>query len=239
MSIQASKSSLPIKIRQLIDETLVIVRRDPLHEMGQEQRRRIYEALWSRPQGEKASKWLAILSARRVQPIFQERVAVSSFANDEFAMNLLDRILNIAEKILTGELSLEDVRRGQKSGSIEDFYHSILFAAENEFPYYVWLATLAADNARLEAMGYKPLQTRISSEGADENGNLIITPSGGWSEVRLAGSGAHADDAAVDAAFAFAKCITREEYDSGKVFEFWKWWLTEAIPQAWQKALSA
>ncbi len=238
MSIQDSESSLPIAIRQMIDEALMAVRKDPLHEMGQDRRRRIYEALWSSPLGEKACKWLAILSARRVQPIYQEGVAASSFANHEFAAGLLDRILSIAEKILTGELSHEDLQRGEENGEIEDFYHSILVAAEKEFPYYVWLAALAADNTRLEALGYQPLQTRISGEMADENGNMIITSSDRWSDVRLAGSGCHADDAAVDAAFAFAKCSTREQYDTSKVLEFWEWWLAEAIPHAWEKALS-
>jgi len=223
----------------LIYETLEAVHDDSLHEMGQDRRRRIYEALWSSPSGEKACQWLAILSARHVQPIYQASVTASSFANDEFVVSLLDRILHIAEKILTGELSLEDVRKGEENGNIEDFYHSILVATEKEFPYYVWLATLAADNARLEAMGYKPLQTRISGEVADEKGNMVITPSDSWLDVRLAGSGCHADDAAVDAAFAFAKCMTRQHYDTSKVLEFWEWWLAEAIPQAWRKALSA
>lgn len=238
MSIRNSNSSLPTEIRRLIDETLAAVRNDSLHEMGQDRRRRIYEALWSRPPGEKACKWLAVMSARRVQPIYRETVAASSFADDEFVVSLLDRIISVAEKVLTGELSLEDVRRGEESGDIEDFYHSILVAAEKEFPRYVWLAALAADYARLEAMGYKPLDTRISGEVPDESGNMLITRSDTWTDTRLAGSGCHADDAAVDAAFAFAKCITREQYDSSKVLEFWEWWLTEAIPEAWTKALS-
>lgn len=237
MTTPETKSSLPKEVRQLIDETLAIVRNDAVHEMGQHRRRRIYEALWSSPSGDKASKWLAIMSARRVQPIYEEGVWTSSLANDEFAVTLLDRMLDLAEKIVREELSPEDVQKGVESGDIEDFYYSKLVGAEKEFPPYIWLATLAAYYALEEAEGYKPLQIRISGEMPDQNGDTVITSSDTWTDCRLAGSGCHADDAAVDAAFAFAKRVTRQHYDSDKVLEFWEWWLAEAIPQAWKRAL--
>jgi hypothetical protein len=238
MTTAETRSSLPAEVRQLIDETLAIVRDDAIHEMGQHRRRRIYEALWSSLPGEKACKWLAIMSARYVQPIYREGVSTSSYANDEFVVTLLDRMLDVAEKVVREELSPEDVQRAEKSGEVEDFYYSILVGAEKEFPLYIWLATLAAYNALLEAMGDKPLQNRISGEVPDEDGNTVITGSDTWTDNRLAGSGCHADDAAVDAAFTFAKLETRQQYDSGKVLEFWEWWLAEAIPQAWKRTLN-
>lgn len=235
MNSQKSKPSLPTTLQQLCDETLAMVRAHPSHEMGQSQRLRIYEALWSTSTGEKASRWLAILSARRVQPIYRQSIATSRYANDDKVVGLLDRMLEIAEKIVRGELAIEDVRRGIEAGDIEDFYHEILVAFYG-FPRYVWLATLAAYHALWEALGARPLQTKVSRIVDDENGNMIITGSDALTDVELSGSGCHADDAPVDAAYAFAK-LARQSYDVGKVLEFWEWWLTEAIPQAWKKAL--
>jgi hypothetical protein len=233
-------TSIPSEIRHLIRETLDSIRAHPKHEMGQQQRRKIYQALWTTSQGDSASKWLAILAARRVQPLYEQAVAASSLAHEQFdegpVMGLVDRMLRLAERIAAGTLALHEVKESTRRGDIEDFYHTTLVATHDEFPHYVWLATNAAYYALSETMGVRPLETTVSGQIINENGNRVYSRSNTWSDDRLAGSGCHAADASVDAAYAFAEMTSEQSCDTSKLLEFWEWWLNKGIPEAWRKA---
>jgi hypothetical protein len=146
------------------------------------------------------------------------------------------RILETAERVVMEELTSDAVMQGVEDGEIEDFYHTILSVSTDEYPYQVWLAIVAAFNALCEAEDSKPLQTQVSGKVTDENGNTIYTRSDTWTDEMLAGYGCHSDDAAVDAAYAFAGQTLGGEYDASKVLQFWLWWLKEGIPNAWEKA---
>jgi hypothetical protein len=236
----STKISIPSEIRYLIQETLDLLHAHPKHEMGQHQRRKIYQALWTTSQGDIASKWLAILAARRTQPLYEQAVAASSLSNEEFdegpVMGLVDRMLRLAEHIATGTLSPDQVKESTQRGEIEDFYHNTLVATHDDFPYYVWLATGAAYYALSETLGVRPLETTVSGQVTDANGNLVHCRSDTWFDNQLAGSGSHAADASVDAAYAVAEMTIDGVYDTSKLLEFWVWWLKEGIPEAWHKA---
>jgi hypothetical protein len=228
MAGKSHMTGIPPEIRRLIQETLDSTRAHPKHEMGQRQRRKIYQALWTTSQGDSASKWLAILAARRVQPFYEQAVAASSLAHEQFdegsVMGLVDRMLQLAERVAAGALAPNEVVEGTRRGDIEDFYHNTLVATHDEFPHYVWLATGAAYYAT------------VSGQVTNENGNLVHSRSDTWSDDRLAGSGCHAADASVDAAYAFAEMTPEQSYDTAKLLEFWEWWLNKGILEAWHKA---
>lgn len=227
MTGKSNETGIPPEIRRLIQETLDSTRAHPKHEMGQRQRRKIYQALWTTSQGDSASKWLAILAARRVQPLYEQAVATSSLAHEQFdegpVMGLVDRMLQLAERIATGALAPDEVIEGTRRGDIEDFYHNTLVATHDEFPYYVWLATNAAYYALSETLGVRPLEATVSGQVTNENGNPVHSRSDTWSDDQLAGSGCHAADASVDAAYAFAEMTAERSYDISKLLEFWEW----------------
>lgn len=240
MARKSNKTNIPPEISYLVQETLDLIRVHPKHEMGQSQRRKIYQALWTTSQGDSASKWLAILAARYVQPLYEQAVAASSLAHERFdegpVIGLVDRMLRLAESIAIGTLTPNEVAEGSRRGDIEDFYHNTLVVWHDEFPYYVWLATGAAYYALSEAQGVRPLETTISGRVIKENGNPVHSRSDTWLDDQLAGSGSHAADASVDAAYAFAKMTIERNYEIDKLLEFWEWWLNKGILEAWRKA---
>jgi hypothetical protein len=235
MADQRINMMLPSEIQRLVDETLDLVRSHPQHEMGQQQRRKIYAALWASPKGNRASRWLAVLSARRVQPIYEDEMVARPY-NRESEVQLVDRMLMLAEQVASGIVSWEEFKRRQANDEIEDFYHNCLIAAQEPLPGYVWLVALAAENALNEALGLRPFETLLSGEVTDEAGITIITDSDTWSDPQLAGAGMHADDASLDAAYGYGRMTSHDTYDVARVLDFWEWWLTDALQQAWQLA---
>jgi hypothetical protein len=85
-------------------------------------------------------------------------------------------------------------------------------------------------------MGTVPLQSHISKAVQREDGTIEYVSSDKWTDEELAGAGANAADAAVNAAYAFARISETGQFDYHKLLEFWIWWLEEAVPQAWRNA---
>jgi hypothetical protein len=226
---------LPLELQTLVQETLALVRNNPKHEMGQVQRKLIYEALWSSSQGEKASRWLAVFAARRVQSIYEQGLASLPAYNTEYDVRFPHRMIEMGEKVLKGDLAEEDVRRSINNGTIEDFYHHLNLGRDRSVPKPAYLACIAAWEAFGEARGYRPFQSRSATQVVDENGNTKYPTNDTIPDSWLAGSGGGQGDAAVSAAYAFAG-VNKEQYDADRLLEFWTWWLEQALPTAWVKA---
>jgi hypothetical protein len=244
-----SDDSLPADVRRLVQETLEAVRAHPKHAMGQHRRRRIYQALWKTERGDWASRWLAILSGRRVEPIYDQGVASSKHAGDDLARTyepwegpatgMAGRMLNTAEQLAQGLVTNSELREADRAGELEDFYHGMLVIAPGEVPWYVDLVLYASYCAVVETSGGRPLQTGSSGQYTDDNGHVCYGSSTHYPDDQLAGLGSHAGDASLHAAYAYARMVKGRKYEPDKLLEFWDWWLTETLDEAWRLAASS
>jgi hypothetical protein len=255
--------AIPEPLQRVLDEAVALVSAHPTHELGQNKRRAIYQFLRSSaPYGEQASKWLAILSAQRVLPLYQhivtqidwgvsaevtqdeeqmleemvrQRIAEGDEAAKEWLVpleNMAQRMIEIAVGVMTGAITVEYA----KAASSDTFYNTMAIGGHDLFPEQAYLALSAAEEALSEVLGVIPLQNRISGEVKYADGSVACVTSDKWTDEELAGAGCNADDAAVNAAYAFAGNQTDRSYDYTKVREFWEWWLTDAIQIAWERA---
>jgi hypothetical protein len=228
-----SQTDLPEDVQFAIGEASKILLIHSNHEMGQNHRRMIYQALQATPRGQVACRWLAILAAQRVLPIYENALArIDEYQEkDEFGVNAVQKpryMLNAVEQAMLGVVPRESIREAW-----DDFYHFMHIGLDKRVPY---LALSAAYEAVCQVMGTAPLHTRISKAVRRENSTIEYVKSDKWTDEELAGAGANAADAAVNAAYAYAQIMETRQFDYQKILEFWNWWLEEAIPQAWKKA---
>lgn len=227
------QTELPEEVQLAIDEATKVLLISPTHEMGQNHRRRIYRALQSTPRGEVGCRWLALLAAQRVLPIYEHALTkIDEYRKkDQFGVNAVQKphyMLNAMEQVIRGMIVRESIGEAW-----DDFYHFMHIGLDKRVPY---LALSAAYEAVCEVMGAMPLQTQISKAVRHEDGTIEYVSSDKWTDEELAGAGSNADDAAVNAAYAYAQNLETSQFDHEKVLEFWNWWLEEAIPQAWKMA---
>jgi immunity protein Imm5 of predicted polymorphic toxin system len=227
------QTDLPEEVQLAIGEASKVILISPTHEMGQNHRRRIYRALHSTPRGEVGCQWLALLAAQRVLPIYEHALAkIDEYREkDQFGVNAIQKpryMLKAMEQVIRGMIPRESISEARY-----DFYGFMHIGLDKRVPY---LALSAAYEAVCEVMGAIPLQTQVSKAVRHEDGTIEYVSSDQWTDEELAGAGANADDAAVNAAYAYAQNSDTSQFDYQKVLEFWSWWLEEAIPQAWKMA---
>jgi hypothetical protein len=238
---------LPETVQLLIDEAIKHVKEHPKHELGQARRKTIYTALHQTPEGTICCKWLAILSAKRVENIYIEQTvhwktqgnaqdkiewAIKAISEgEEWAKEeLIDdwdvatRMIAITEGVLIKTISADYAKQ-----ALILTYHPAVgaFAHASTLNQKGYLALRSAYQALNEVLGSMPLQHSLSDG---------IQSSREWEDQRLAGVGGGVDDAAVNAAFSFAGDTENKNYDIEKLKTFWLWWLTDGMNEAWEKA---
>lgn len=227
-------TSLSEEIQRLVTTALAEVNADPQHGLSPLRRRQIYDALKTAtdPIGQRACGWLAVITAQRVLPLFQQE-----FPED----TLPQELLNTAIGILQGAVEDATANDLQDQG-----YHASGNAwgyDEAEISWNADLAGCAAYHALKEARGQEPLGN------LDQFFKLGVVnwPSGkSLSEYHQPiGADQFTDeelcqiensDTAAAAAVASACEPGGLPCDPSKFQEFWTWWLTEAIPEAWKTA---
>ncbi len=213
----------------------------PQHLLAPNIRQRIYNALGSRTSSVSnlARGWLAVLAARRVLPIFTR-----SFPD----MPLPQKLLDTAVKVLNGEVDDKVVISLLNQG-----YHvggNCWGYDEEDMSIGIDLAGAATYHALKEARGTEPLKNlhqylSLGTVTTSQDSDLVVSEvtvaenpisvrGDEWTDEQLCQIDA-ADTAAV-AAMAYASHEHGNKYDPQKLEEFWEWWLTEAIPQAWELA---
>ena len=213
-------------INYLINESLKIVRQDVNHNLNPVYRTKIY-SFWGPesislheieqldiPIWHKVRGWLAILSAKRVLPIWYK-----SMQNNEPTL-----WINLGEDILKGIVKIENL----DENIWDRFYHSFV-GLNDEILLDVLYAGVASREALNMVIGLKPFSTYILTNNiTDENisaGN---------------GDGASAAIKAYSTIYNYEdKSKIKTHFDPQKKLEFWEWWLTEAIPKAWELAQSS
>jgi hypothetical protein len=254
--------ALPADIQQLIDTALVSVQSNPKGELAQAYRRQIYDALWD--QYADVCQWWAIIAARRVQIIYENKWAELAITSDEEnSIPDADGLRLIIRSVANGHLGVlenlyyvkpqteqayaqrmidiaEDVMMGvlvsKYAGQVASgYYYEVMswdIANEPSDAYFAWWAAYLALGA---SAGNKPLEHSVGEPVGAPGNNLEIRWSTEWDDLKLVQHGKYAADFAVYAAYAFAYQSDTQDYSVQKLREFWQWWLTEAIEQAWDK----
>jgi Immunity protein Imm5 len=230
---------LPEQSQKLVTHYLDKVRQDPAHHLKPIERLEIYESFNSDNDevGRKAFVWLHILSARKVEKIWNTGI------NDYYLRELGSQLLTLAEDILTGLVSKNSkiVKRVADST-----YHA--FGNIEDFPDNVVCSITAAEDAFNVAIGFKPFKpVEIDDETLDENlwdEQVWDAPSNamrayanfyGYYEEN---ENEEAEEVEISGQMTriLTNAIVSGKSDPQKRLEFWEWWLTEAIPQAWEIA---
>lgn len=136
--------------------------------------------------------------------------------------DLLDYMLFVAEKVLEGTVSHAAARQvadlsGIMLGNIPEMYELSLEAAD-------------VGNAAASALAQVIIGFQRFNEVLDEKPDI--------NEFQLQDNGSDAASGAVSAYANIYEDFEFIEVDLEKRLEFWDWWLTQAIPQAWELAPS-
>ncbi len=205
--------TLPSALSQAIESAYAAMERHPEHMLPPVYRQAIYRAIGpqSDPLSHQVLGRLALLSARRVLPIWQRT------RPDDHTP---ERLLATAEDMMSGrwDRALDEAVAEQAWDWLTNLKmeHSTTFAAH------------AAVIALFDML-------------VDVRGNWYGVPGGGFLEGVSIGQNDMDDkffdpgicDAAMFAVSAYADPQWDREYDPAKSHEFWTWWLREAIPTAW------
>jgi len=227
---------LPEALQALVNTALAEMQADPGHRLSHQRRGQIYAALGPLTEdiGRKARGWLAVNTARRVLPTFQE-----AFPDDTLPQQLLDMAVSILQGRGDAAAADELQEWGYNASGNAWGYD------EAEVPWNADLAGSAAYHALKEARGQPPLQylDRVFKLGvvAWPSGEPVMEyptpqPATQFTDEDLCQN--DASDTAANAAVAFACEAGGPTCDPDKLREFWTWWLMEAIPEAWETAHS-
>jgi hypothetical protein len=202
--------SLPSEINSIIEEYLEILRNDADYLLNPHYRVQIYKKFQnpSTLAGTQFLQWLQILTAEHVLPI--ARWFLPDYLNPA-------ELLRVARGLLLKTISETEARN--KLEEIENYLSKInLECAPPTITraYDVFNASLAALSWCIEI---PTLPNFVENDNEED-----------WMDPDA--------DAANWACAAYAGPIwaTDDFYDPSSGLEFWEWWITEAIPQAWEMA---
>lgn len=191
-------------------------------------------------------KWLALISARRVLPIYDAYVTTldKNAYNYNFAAPKM--YLEAAENVLRGKLEAEegyDMANGAYEYS--DFHYRV---SRNPIPFRIYEAAWASSIALLEVSKRDPNPFGIlphiaahsngflggNNVAKEIRGDSKYIPGEDFTDALWARSG-HSDTAAV-ASTAWSCDENSKISQPQKLLYFWHWWLTDALNKAWDMA---
>jgi len=264
---------MPLKLVQLCEQYINIIHNEPLHRFKPNERLFFYDQFGFSIYGhhfddqreliiknvedgrlilteaDRAFGWLAILTARKVLPIW------TNTKPEDYEGNLAAEILTLAQELLLGRI---DPYLAYKKW-FGDYYHSIgnLLGDVNERTFY---ACKTAHDVLLAVLwGRKPIDyfDKESDQFNDENilegryrySDFAANAVNAWAIIdeNQVGDRSRWDSARRTAMLTgrtdvvSLKWLNRYKpvtFDPQKRLDFWEWWLTEAIPQAWELANS-
>lgn len=223
---------LPTVLQERVSHALDEVGLHVERKLSLQSRRELYKLLMTNS----AYGWLAFITARRVLPIFSKTFPPEFFeALSDEEIDLIEgspyNLLKVTEELLLRRVDVETVNSVIAAGYDIQWY----YVKDNVPNNAVWAAN-AAVRALTESSGVEPLQHVSLYHKRDVNGAWISGEN--WDDEELANSGGDTVSAAV---VAFASDLdysdpAKAKCNPTKTQEFWEWWLTEAIPQAWELA---
>ena len=249
---------MPELLQKAILEALEAMRSNPRHHLAPYYRQNIYTLLKSfnmgnqlRPSrvpsvenlGDRVRAWLAIWSAERVMPIFEQGPFGVEEVTEE-TLSLPPMLLEAARGVMQGKVAPEAIDQNRQIA----FQEYLIMLDESKYepeilPVNAILAGWTSERAVSEVLGWyrfdwfdEDLKKRWFRPSYGVSGHGEYEASSGESNdellVQMGG------DAAGVAAVGFACGLLSTECEPERLEEFWTWWLTEALPQAWALAAS-
>lgn len=158
---------------------------------------------------------LAILTAHYTLPIWENAVPIIVARDETIPKDVPHIMLLLARQVLEGSVSPQNANILFS----HDYYH-MLGAISHDVPYAPWEAAYAAYNALGMILGVNPFQ--------------------GERDVAVTAMHAYAaSDVSNDPEESLGPGHKPIWFDNEKCVIFWEWWLTEAIPEAWERAHSS
>ncbi len=207
---------IPQETQELINYYLKMVRGDPNHDLLARDRIKIYGSFKEvdAPHYQKFIGRLAILAAQKVLKYWD-------LVKPGYSDQMPYRILEIAENLWQGKIQINDI----DEDIWEDFYQgggALLSSSEEEIPSAAKFTLCAAHSAFCLVRGIKPFNNFDRKQIQEGISNEILY--GSWGDGASSASCAYSYQSTVKG---------KRIYDPVKCLEFWEWWLTQAIPQAW------
>ena len=224
--LSESRVTIPSDLERLIDEALRDMREHPSHQLAAARRRVIYEAFGTKsdPIASRARGWLGIFVARHVLPIFQE-----ALPHEDLPQRLLEMAEGVVRGAVDAKIAIQEASEGHEvAGRLWGY-------EEADVPWNAYFAGSSADRALVEAAGWDPFQylDRFHRVDLTSGSDVQDEQTDRWNDEELAQIGG---DTASAAAVAYACGVGSPGCDPDKLREFWEWWLTQAIPEAWRAA---
>jgi hypothetical protein len=197
---------LPGHLQPLVAECHLALLKNPAFALPPKSRQLLYHKIDPGfPQLNFVREWLAVITAQHVMPLWEEKWPENTFPSQlvEAARGFLLRKVHIAKLQTLADQGWEWLEKLSISPNGEQY--------GDEF-----FSAMAAVEAAREAMGRNPLEGEVLDEVEDDNS---LDP---WTS-----------DTAKWAAAAYAGRIATPTSNTLKRQEFWEWWLTQALPQAW------
>ncbi|HEX8219006.1 MAG TPA: hypothetical protein VF914_07305 [Chloroflexia bacterium] len=251
-------NTLPDEVLQVTTDALINMRSSPTHHLAPFYRYQLYRTL-GRVVGSASSSregsddgvstvqaWLAILTAERVLPLFEGAIFALDDMDEDF-LHLPRQLIDMARGLMMGQLDLESAR--WEAGEAHELFGNWLSESDYDpdaVPLNAVLAGNAAQRALSEAAGWDyfllmsaeneqrwsqppDLSTYPQKQALDLESQEPLT------DEQLVYEGS---DTAGKAAVAYACSTTSVRCEPERLEEFWTWWLTEALPEAWGLAAS-
>jgi hypothetical protein len=237
---------VPEPLKEAIAKAEAIVEADRLHHLDWHYRREMYKTF-----GTSSNRvvwlvrgWLAVLSAQFVLPIFEQRPFASLISDDpDDFEGLPRRVITEAINLLQGSADQQIV------DSVEDDAYMTFgtwdIESDHSFSLKASTAGFTSYKAIIEVMGkLEPFAHAEAHSKAtrpmrpyEDVSNIAWIHGDQFTDsdwARLAACG----DAAGCAAIAYS-CDrdSLEQCDPERLNVFWRWWLLEAIPKAWEIVL--
>jgi hypothetical protein len=244
---------IPFELQQATDEALSAMRSHPRHHLVPYYRYRIYEvlkgfngsqALPKPPRalardslGDRVRSWLAIITAEKVLPIFNAATYSPEVDEEDLAWPM--KLLEMAYGVMKGST---DPQKALQEASA--FHEEFRLIDENDydpegFPLNASLAGWTAKEALVETVAWYRIDWELKQEmwlleragkpRPSDIGSIELL----WDQSERVGPFL---DTAGDAATAYSCSTTSPVCDPAKLEEFWTWWLTEALAEAWARA---
>jgi hypothetical protein len=250
---------VPAELQPLIVKALGAVEQHPQHEYGPLKRKHLMTT-WRKlehPRAHLARRWLALITGQQVLPRFVEpdyppsivdelEEHLASLTPDELHdFKMIDRYVHpegalaLAEQVILGSFDRDEAFK------IACRMHYLVGKSWEYQPVYAVYVEGAANRSLVEVSrpddGYDAFHYLGNLSFTNDTFALgaSVTAPGTlhgeqFTDTMWVRSGQ--SDCAAEAAIAWSCGAESKDPEPDKLLEFWRWWLTDAIPQAWAKA---
>jgi hypothetical protein len=231
---------LSTQLKTEIEVALTLIEQHPQHEYGPSKRKKLFQ-VWESLKGpvpDKAYRWLAIITAEKVLPFYSLELQPQAqalfdaqkptWSEHEHEENQRSEQEVAAMPHTAVELAIQVMRGEADAGKASDYCASQHYTIGNLEDFFLLpranFVNLAANDALGEASchGERVFYPLASVDKDSTKTDLD------WDYYRA--------DTAAYAAAAWAYDADTDILHPERLLEFWRWWLLEAIPRAWDIA---